>query len=607
MKLLCFHIILLFTLLTVKLQAQLSPGDLSRAHAHLEGIGKCTECHILGKKVANNKCLNCHKEIGTLIDLNAGYHASREVKGKECASCHSDHNGRNFDMARFDEDAFDHALTGYLLKGKHEIIDCRQCHIPDFVEDPDLKKRTETFLGLDQECLSCHEDYHQRTLSSDCASCHDNNAFSPAARFNHDDTEFPLLGEHQSLDCRVCHEKEIRNGRDFQRFAGISFSNCSSCHEDVHDGRLGVNCKECHVERSFLAMEGLMRFDHDNTHFPLKGKHRPLDCAQCHNLDASANMVFSDRKGVEPKDCAICHRDVHENKFGQDCAECHNERSFHTSSSQENFNHSLTGFELTGKHQNVDCRKCHSGSFVDPLPHRLCGACHEDYHHNQFASAAIGFKSPDCIACHIVDGFEYTTYTIELHNTSKFPLLDAHAATPCFACHKTDGDWRFREIGQNCVDCHENVHGDDIDRKYYPDQACERCHSSTTWADNHFDHSQTTFALAGAHNKQECSACHQPDETHKTGKFRGTPAACEACHEDQHYQQFEINGVTTCSRCHGLKYWKIDRFNHNRTDFRLIGKHVRVACEACHQEIEVNGVTFVRYKFESFECVVCHH
>ena len=75
-------------------------------------------------------------------------------------------------------------------------------------EDREIQKRKETYLGLDQECISCHDDYHQKTLANDCASCHSTDAFSPASSFNHDKTDFALLGKHQEVECIDCHQKE---------------------------------------------------------------------------------------------------------------------------------------------------------------------------------------------------------------------------------------------------------------------------------------------------------------------------------------------------------------------------------------------------------------
>ena len=153
--------------------AQISPGELSQPHAHLKGLSNCTKCHILGEKVSNEKCLDCHLDIGIRLSEGRGYHSSPEVQGKECIKCHSDHHGQNFKMIRLDTEHFDHALTGYDLQGAHSGIACIKCHKPEFIKDQDIKAKSDTYLGLDQKCLSCHKDQHQGTLSSECASCHD--------------------------------------------------------------------------------------------------------------------------------------------------------------------------------------------------------------------------------------------------------------------------------------------------------------------------------------------------------------------------------------------------------------------------------------------------
>ncbi len=603
----CVHIILILTLLSAKVGAQLSPGDLAKSHAHLEGMANCTKCHTLGEKISNDKCLDCHKEIKTRVDRKEGYHASTDVRSKNCATCHSDHHGRNFDMVRFDEPNFKHDLAGYKLEGAHTKIDCRDCHKPDFVVDKGLKNPKTTYLGLKQDCLSCHADYHQKTLSNDCAKCHNADAFAPAVRFNHDKSKYPLAGKHKTVDCIECHEKETRNDKEFQRFTGLEFGNCNSCHKDAHNNNLGANCKECHTEASFNVLTGLHHFNHGKTLFPLKGKHKQVGCGDCHNLAAEPLKVFQDRKGVKTESCATCHQDVHDNKFGNQCANCHNEQSFRVAGVPKNFNHNLTGFELAGKHQAVDCKKCHTESFTDPLPHARCASCHVDYHKSQFTVNRV--VAPDCAECHTVDGFEISLYAIEDHNKSKFPLTGAHAATPCFACHKADNarEWNFRGIGERCADCHDNVHSNEIDVKYYPNQSCDKCHISTSWKDNkNFDHTLTRFKLAGAHARQSCGACHVTDREQKIRKFRDLPSNCSACHNDAHNRQFDKNGVTECARCHGSENWNIDRFNHNTTAFKLNGKHAAVACDACHKEIKAEGVVFVQYKFKSFECADCH-
>lgn len=615
--------LLFLTFLSGRLAAQLSPGELSNAHKDLEGISNCTKCHDLGNKVSNNKCLECHKEIKSRVDRNEGFHASSEVRGKECAKCHSDHHGRKFDMVRFDENTFDHNLTGFELTGRHkkgwsskgQKIDCRSCHKADFVQEPELKKKKETFLGVGQECVDCHKDTHQKTLGKDCAKCHNTDEFNPAKKFNHDKADFALTGKHRDVACIECHKKEIRNGAEFQKFADVPFKSCTDCHKDEHQGQLGINCKECHNTQAFTDQSSLRKFDHSKTHFALKGKHQKVDCRECHKMDIATPLnVFQDRLGVLTTSCETCHKDVHEGRFGTKCVDCHNESGWRKTGDLDKFNHDKTAFALKGKHVSVDCKKCHtSEKMTDPVPFKRCTDCHKDYHDQQFAVYTV---SPDCAQCHTTDGFLGSIFTIEDHAKTKYKLDGAHLATPCFACHLKEGEvdaappsknkWKFRQIGERCVDCHKDPHENQIAEKWYPNKTCDQCHVTSSFRDSKFDHSKADFKLVGAHAKTACRDCHKPEPGFKLGKFEGLPATCSSCHEDSHNKQFEQFGVTDCAKCHGNDNWEIQKFNHDKTKFKLEGKHQKVACEACHKEITKGDLTFVQYKFENFECIVCH-
>lgn len=586
-----------------KAVSQLSPGDLAQKHANLEGMFNCTKCHELGEKVSNAKCLDCHKELKARVSRKEGFHASKEVKGKDCATCHSEHHGRKFELIRFDKDAFNHRFTGFELTGKHKTTDCRKCHKPEYISDKEIKKRKDTFLGLVQECISCHEDYHQKTMDKDCASCHNAVEFKPAKLFNHDKTKFALVGKHKTTECIECHKKETRGGKDFQRFAGIAFQSCSNCHEDPHKNNLGNTCQQCHTEQSFSDLSGSRKFNHSKTHFPLKGKHQEVSCAKCHSLEVRPDALFQDKLGIATNNCVACHEDVHKGKFSTNCIECHTEKTFRIGGTLENFDHDLTDYKLEGKHETVDCKKCHTESYTKAIMFNKCAACHDDYHKGQFVDQG---KSPDCNKCHTVDGFKGSSFSIADHNLTAFPLEGAHLATPCIVCHKKEEKWNFKAIGERCADCHDDIHKGEIDVKYYPNQACEYCHQSTSWQDNRFDHSLTSFKLSGSHSRQKCQACHVPDVDHKYGKFVDLSAECSSCHKDKHEQQFAVNGVTDCTKCHGFETWDASDFDHNTTAFKLDGKHAEVACAKCHKQKIAGGRVFIQYKFNSFECVVCH-
>lgn len=510
--------------------AQISPGDLSQVHSHLEGMSNCTQCHILGDKVSNEKCLACHTEIKERVDKQKGYHSSAAVRDKSCVICHNDHHGRTFEIIRFEKEKFDHNLAGYNLLGAHSKKKCEDCHKPEFITDQKIKnKKYLSYLGLKTACISCHTDYHQNTLSRNCTDCHDYEAFKPATRFAHDKTKFQLKGKHEAVDCLKCHKIEIKNDKQVQKFAGIQFANCTNCHKDMHN-----------------------------------------------------------------------------NLFGQDCRQCHSEESFHNIQGMINFDHNKTNFRLEDKHQTVACKSCHKTGLTDPVKHDRCTNCHVDYHKNQFAKQGV---SPDCSTCHSTKGFTGFAYSIEQHNAGIFPLQGAHLATPCFACHKKTEKWNFREIGIRCSDCHTDIHDPWLDKKYYPDATCNSCHSEISWSTINFDHAKTGFALAGAHQNQTCRSCHfkkDTDEEAVNQRFSGLTSSCTNCHKDVHASQFEKDGTTNCNQCHDFNNWKISIFDHNKTNFKLDGQHKNVACNKCHKPVQLNEITYVQYKLNDFKCETCH-
>jgi hypothetical protein len=216
---------------------------------------------------------------------------------------------------------------------------------------------------------------------------------------------------------------------------------------------------------------------------------------------------------------------------------------------------------------------------------------------------------PDCNQCHDVGGFSPSFFTIENHNTSSFPLTGAHLATPCFACHLKNEEWSFRDIGQNCNDCHGDVHEGLIAEQYYPQKACTNCHSPDAWSEVTFDHAATGFLLEGKHFSTQCINCHKPDDTVADTRripFSGLDKMCASCHDNVHDTQFEKDGITDCARCHGFEAWKPSAFDHDSARFVLDGAHRNLACHECHKEEVVDGSKKVLYRLERFECIDCH-
>ena len=142
-------LLLLVALLPGSARCQISPGELHKSHAFLEGIDNCQKCHDPAKGASADKCLSCHVEVNESIQQNTGMHGRQKLT--QCQNCHVEHQGRNFDLVFWDKGMtkFDHLLTGYRLEGKHLTLDCRACHQPKNVVAKQLSTGKEEGSGED--------------------------------------------------------------------------------------------------------------------------------------------------------------------------------------------------------------------------------------------------------------------------------------------------------------------------------------------------------------------------------------------------------------------------------------------------------------------------
>lgn len=593
---------------------QLTPGPLHRVHENLEGLRNCTQCHAIGSKDFQAKCLECHDLLKQRIDAGVGLHAQPEYAS--CQLCHSDHHGKEFNLIHWSGgmESFNHEATGYPLAGAHQKATCRDCHQAENMTQPEPlrtagKDLNRTFLGLTQDCLSCHQDPHEGQLDRDCLSCHAMDSWQPAPKFEHDNASFKLLGAHAKVDCDDCHQPAVTlSSQVLRSFKPVEHDSCTSCHEDLHQGTLSQDCLSCHT---MTAWNPVPRFNHANTAFALTGKHQQVSCDSCHktvqNLAPGQPRIF---EGIAFKSCANCHEDPHENRLGQDCVSCHKTSGWQQVADIA-FDHSRTRFALEGKHSSVTCESCHRpdrplaiAEFDD------CTDCHKDEHKGQFqASQPAG----SCEACHSVAGFLPSNFTLARHQETQFPLEGAHLALPCLVCHKPVGKPFFSEPtvhfsmgSKQCADCHSNPHGPELLQKLGQD-SCQSCHTLERWTSIQFDHNQTQFPLLGGHQTQACISCHHHDNKDQF-HLSALNQDCASCHTDIHQGQFASEtGQTRCEQCHPNASWEPLLFDHNRdTTFTLEGAHLQASCQSCHPKITRGEIVFSRFKPTGTRCEDCH-
>ncbi len=514
--------ILIFS--SISVFAQISPGELSQSHSQFEGLSNCTKCHIFGEGLSNSKCLDCHSEIKVRIQNKKGYHSNKEVISKKCWECHSDHNGRNFRLINVNTNNFDHRKTGYELTGAHKNLSCSDCHNKKFISDQKLKNKNFTYLGLNTKCTSCHNDIHQKTVGNNCERCHNTSSFKSEIKFDHNETSFPLIGSHKSVNCINCHKPSTINNSRIIKFVNLQKNTCNDCHEDVHKGKFGNNCLHCHNYISFRSVSK-QGFDHSKTNFPLKGKHQFVNCQDCHHQKLTTP--------IKHNLCIDCHSDYHKGEFTlnnkiRDCKDCHSEDGFTPSRFTIELHQELK-FRLTGGHLAVECKSCHykNNEWKFRFSSFTCVSCHSNVHKDEISQRFI--ENNKCENCHNTSNWQVNNFD---HNQTKFVLIGKHLSISCSDCHiiKTDAGkiHKFKSIKNECLSCHEDYH-----YTQYNSNECSNCHTFEGWKPTIFDHNAANFKLEGAHLKVDCIKCHPVQKRNDRGNFilfKTRRVKCIECH-----------------------------------------------------------------------------
>lgn len=165
-----------------------------------------------------------------------------------------------------------------------------------------------------------------------------------------------------------------------------------------------------------------------------------------------------------------------------------------------------------------------------------------------------------------------------------------------------------------CLDCHEPLAQRIAGKKGYHAQvegACNACHSehhgrdyeSIRWPPKDslfaavqagkataedFDHERGAgFPLANAH-RIDCDRCHQGSLIVDGGvvefkkeehTYLGLGTDCGSCHLNVHVP----SQGDDCGKCHGDEAWSpAPEFDHGKTRYVLVGKHIKIKCEECH-------------------------
>lgn len=238
---------------------------------------------------------------------------------------------------------------------------------------------------------------------TDCGACHTAEGWRPVT-FAHDKTGFPLEGRHREVSCKACH-------REASLSAPIPRA-CSACHRDVHLGRLGQRCQDCHDPTSF-ASQAFGPEAHRRTGFPLTGRHALIACEECHG-------DLRDRGFSRPNGrCIGCHQadlarataggaalDHGAAGFPPDCRSCHSTWHFTPATYPA---HEACFDIRRGPHAFIRCTDCHSSipvvaSVNGPLTCSTdtanCLRCHGNVASGHSGVAGFALVNRKCYECH---------------------------------------------------------------------------------------------------------------------------------------------------------------------------------------------------------------
>lgn len=252
---------------------------------------------------------------------------------------------------------------------------------------------------------------------------------------------------------------------------------------------------------------------------------------------------------------------------GLDCGACHTTTGWDllggTPTGGGGFDHSRTGFPLTGRHRRVACTDCHNG---ERAVRRDCAGCHEDAHQRRLGQA--------CDSCHSAAGWR-TVRAIERHRSTRLPLTGMHALLDCTQCHQRTTERQWSSVPADCYACHAKdyrrpdlhprhvgVPGDPTQPPFPRD--CSQCHRPSGWSPAVISASKSFTLSQGLASAKS----HDARFPISHGKHRG--AGCASCH-----QSLERPRIVRCDGCHAHSPL-ISRRQHRRVP-GAIGN-----CLGCH-------------------------
>jgi hypothetical protein len=600
------------------------------AHA----VVQCDECHksaAVGQfQGLSTACSSCHMKDWQSTTSPAHASAPTEFPPNQCQQCHG-----SFDTWLGATVRHDLPPISFPLTLGHANVACEQCHVGGNFTLKIAANQCGTsgchLITWQQTNAPVHSAAGPSFAVANCSNCH-----TPAgwtAPFNHSTTGFTLIGTHMSPTPTPCASCHVNNNYS------LSSTDCYGCHQAafMSTTSMGGNvpnhvtagfpttasaCATCHSITTWAA--GV--FDHSATGFALTNGHANVACGLCHiNNNYTLRTAATDcgNSGCHLTTWSQTNNPVHSTAGTQfaasNCAVCHNTVSWTTAT----FDHSATGFALTGMHISpspTPCISCHvSNNYT--LTSTACYGCHVAYWQS---TATLGAAVPNhmtsgypttCESCHTTTSWLGAVFN---HNTTPFPLTGAHINVACNQCHTSSTPPPL-----DCYSCHvtqwQSTVSLALSTSSVPNHitagfvpaTCASCHTTDSWLGAVFNHAATRFPLTGAHTSVACNLCHLSSAP--------PPLDCYSCHTAKWNSTATMLGsvpnhlavdaaaagiiASACGTCHTTSSnWMGATFSHPWFNNLSHGNNAAGdVCSVCHtNSLGASG------NYTIFQCTGCH-
>jgi hypothetical protein len=230
---------------------------------------------LAGRHAATD-CQKCHVKLPNTPAIVAVWGSARVMirpSFTRCTPCHNDpHAGRfeptgprphkggcldchsmdGFRPSRYDSRL--HLECVFPLKGAHQAVPCQNCHAelkiapsPSSLPGDVGRARVLRFENTKRQCADCHESQHGKQFASRkdkgaCQGCHEDRAFSPASKFDHNkDARFKLEGVHGKTPCAACHVPQFDSAGKKIVVYRPTPTNCEACHAGGFKDSSGID------------------------------------------------------------------------------------------------------------------------------------------------------------------------------------------------------------------------------------------------------------------------------------------------------------------------------------------------------------------------------